>query len=107
VTAYPKTLTDLAGGIKPTPVDALRAAADLAATTPGSEFLKPLFTAAADDADIDLAWSPAPDDRSLDYAWTHYGASCGPIDECPCVLGAVIKAALAFLNIADSAAVTP
>lgn len=99
MTAYSKTLTELAVTITPSPVDVLRTAADLAGQMNDHEIWAELFHHAADDADTDLAWSPVPDDRGLDYAWIHYGASCGPIDECPCTLGAVIKAALAFVNI--------
>lgn len=91
---YPKTMAELAVSTKPSPVELLRAAADLLAEANGYEFLEAMFATAADDADTDLAWSPAPDDRSLDYAWIHYGGSCGPIDECSCTLSAVIKAAL-------------
>lgn len=105
---YPKTLTDLAGSTSPHPVDVLRTAADLAAQMSDHEIWAEMFRAVADDADAELAYAPVPDTRGLEYAWVHSTGACGPIDECPCALGAVIKAALAFVNIEiDAGVVTP
>ena len=110
---YPRTLAELAVSTAPTPVGVLRTAAGLAAQMNDHEIWAEMFRTVADDADTELGWTETPGDRkrvyggALDYVWVHYGGSCGPIDECSCALGAVLKAALAFLNVEIDGGWTP
>lgn len=105
---FPKTLTELATSTKPHPVGVLRKAAEIASEMNDHEIWAELFATAAEDAETELAYAPVPDSRGLEHVWVHNSGSCGPIDECPCTLGAVLKASLAFVNVEiDAGAVTP
>lgn len=88
-TRYPTTLAGLAVTTNPSPVAVLNRAAELA-----DGAWAEAFRVAADEADTDLQWVPVPDTRDLDFHWVHYYNSCGPITECPCTFGAVLRAAL-------------
>lgn len=107
--SYPKTLAELAVSTNPSPVHVLRAAADLTAEMRDYEYFEPMFAAAAVDAESRLVLAPVRrvDSPEIKLTWMHDADSgdCGVIDECPCTLGAAIRAALTLVNIELSAGV--